>query len=86
MGNSSQKTEACVKKAKTAISNILPVNFEGDMATCCICKEKPSKIINLPCFHLCLCQDCSDTLNSKNSRRCPICEADIVEFKMVYMC
>uniref|UniRef100_A0A1B6M0Y3 RING-type E3 ubiquitin transferase n=1 Tax=Graphocephala atropunctata TaxID=36148 RepID=A0A1B6M0Y3_9HEMI len=40
---------------------------------CVVCQENPKEVILLPCGHLCICEDCSEQINST----CPICRSHI---------
>lgn len=37
-------------------------------ALCCVCLERPKRVLLMPCKHLCACQHCADSIAS-----CPIC-------------
>lgn len=48
---------------------------------CVVCRTNPREIILLPCGHVCLCEDCSDDINSD----CPICRSPIVQKTAAYI-
>lgn len=43
-----------------------PVQTKGQQ--CCVCLSKEKTYAFAPCFHMCMCGDCSKRVN-----RCPIC-------------
>ena len=51
---------------------------------CICCTINKITIAYLPCGHSCMCQDCSNKHQSKNSL-CPMCKNQIKEAKIVYI-
>lgn len=47
----------------------LPYDVGGK---CSVCMDKQVEIVFFPCFHACVCDDCSDHL-----QECPVCRTDI---------
>ncbi|KAH0561686.1 mitochondrial E3 ubiquitin protein ligase 1-like [Cotesia glomerata] len=48
---------------------------------CVVCKENPREVILLPCGHVCLCEDCSASINDY----CPGCRAVIEQKNAAYI-
>ena len=55
-----------------SITNIteLPQTL-GDKA-CCICRDREKTHAPYPCFHMCVCQECSELIST-----CPLCRSPI---------
>lgn len=58
-------------------NDFLPRNFDSE-TNCIICIERQGSILFLPCQHCCLCPDCTKQY-VKQSSKCPLCRAEIVE-------
>lgn len=57
---------------------------DGDLREdqlCVVCKTNAREIILLPCGHVCLCEDCSASINSN----CPICRTQIIQKAAAYI-
>jgi hypothetical protein len=50
-----------------------------DVQKCCVCIEKYSNIVIVPCGHLITCFDCSSELDN-----CPICRVKITDTVVLY--
>lgn len=48
---------------------------------CCICMDRERNIVNSPCNHINMCNDCF--LNLKEFK-CPVCRANIINYTQVY--
>jgi len=48
---------------------------------CVVCKTNAREIILLPCGHVCICEDCSVSINNN----CPICRTQIVQKAAAYI-
>lgn len=48
--------------------------------TCCVCYSRERDHASDPCFHLCVCETCSRRLDY-----CPICRAQSVRFRKIYV-
>ncbi|XP_011170586.1 mitochondrial E3 ubiquitin protein ligase 1 [Solenopsis invicta] len=48
---------------------------------CVVCNTNAREIILLPCGHVCICEDCSVSINNN----CPICRTQIVERAAAYI-
>ncbi|EFN86310.1 Mitochondrial ubiquitin ligase activator of nfkb 1 [Harpegnathos saltator] len=48
---------------------------------CVICNTNAREIILLPCGHVCICEDCSDSINNN----CPICRTPIMQKAAAYI-
>ena len=46
---------------------------------CVNCLKKPRTQLSAPCFHLMLCEDCTDVI-----RKCPLCNEDIDYVMQIY--
>jgi len=51
-----------------------------DESMCQICMENPKNVVFTPCGHLCVCIECSKTIN-----KCPMCRADILQKIKTFM-
>ncbi len=49
---------------------------------CVVCVENSQSHVIVPCFHLCLCEDCVDVV--KKAGTCPICRGEIKEIKKIF--
>lgn len=45
-------------------------------STCVICMSEPRTTLVIPCRHMCLCEDCAETLKVQ-SVKCPICRGPV---------
>lgn len=57
---------------------------DADLRTdqiCVICNTNAREIILLPCGHVCICEDCSDSINNN----CPICRTLITQRAAAYI-
>lgn len=57
-----------------------PDDDVGVSDECVVCLTEPCTIAVQPCNHLCLCEDCANTLGSlsdRNMRKCPVCRSEI---------
>ena len=50
------------------------------IAICCICMDRASNMVLVPCGHLCVCQECSQHAQ----RRCPICRTAVTQMVRTY--
>ena len=50
---------------------------------CCICRDATKTILLLPCRHLCLCEDCSVSLQQRRGS-CPVCRETVRDTLRVY--
>lgn len=48
---------------------------------CVVCKTNAREIILLPCGHVCICEDCSTSINNN----CPICRTPIIQKAAAYI-
>jgi len=50
------------------------------MQPCVVCLDNPSNVIILPCYHVCLCEDCAHHVKSSSNPTCPNCrvKAEVV--------
>jgi hypothetical protein len=48
----------------------------GLQSTCVICMSEPRTTLVIPCRHMCLCEDCAETLKVQ-SVKCPICRGPV---------
>mmetsp|Transcript_33599 Transcript_33599/g.42891 ORF Transcript_33599/g.42891 Transcript_33599/m.42891 type:complete len:330 (-) Transcript_33599:86-1075(-) len=63
---------ADVKKAKVSMER-KKKKYEDDNNACIICMDAPKSTLLMPCRHICVCDECSDSVN-----QCPMCRDDIV--------
>lgn len=48
---------------------------------CVVCKQNPREVILLPCGHVCLCEDCSETIGTN----CPVCRSQVTSQAAAYL-
>jgi hypothetical protein len=58
--------------------------------SCVLCQDDQAVMAMVPCGHVCLCKDCSDTYNSvghtgSTTRRCPLCRGNIQSTLRIYI-
>ena len=80
------QTNRC-RKRKSPVRNNSPFksikkNTPKGKNMCCICLEKESEAIILPCSHYCFCLDCAKLIGKK----CPICRRKITGINKVHTC
>ena len=52
---------------------------------CVFCLDKVPDHIIMDCMHICVCEDCAETLQSKNNPTCPVCRAPVNAIKKVFL-
>lgn len=52
---------------------------------CCICMDKKSNVVLIPCGHMCVCDVDAEKLKSKYGGQCPVCRQTATLFQRVYM-
>lgn len=55
----------------------------AENSLCCICRDATKTILLLPCRHLCLCEDCSETLQQRRGT-CPVCREVVQDTLRVF--
>ena len=58
---------------------IYGIGYNNDGDDCCICMDNEKNIMLDPCGHICVCEKCSNKLET-----CPICRSKISAKKKVY--
>lgn len=48
--------------------------------SCCICKTKEKTHAPFPCFHMCMCEGCSELVD-----KCPLCRSEIVSVHKIFL-
>lgn len=48
---------------------------------CVVCQTNPREIIVLPCGHVCMCEDCNDSITNE----CPVCRTHILQRAAAYI-
>ncbi|XP_046395416.1 mitochondrial E3 ubiquitin protein ligase 1-like isoform X2 [Ischnura elegans] len=48
---------------------------------CVVCRENPKELILMPCGHVCLCEDCYESISNK----CPVCRAEVEKVSAAYI-
>ena len=65
-------------KTKTDLKNNLKCTKEE---TCCVCLSSPSKVLFSDCGHLCLCEECNNSLTTNHDFeedfKCPMCRTKV---------
>ena len=64
------------RRASRSLEALIGIEEEGEGKECLICLSEERNMIIMPCGHLCVCQGCGDTIQSKNYD-CPICRGHI---------
>lgn len=55
---------------------VLPLsNDVDDGSECVMCLDAPKTMAFVPCGHMCVCESCSESIEPRGSRRCPMCRA-----------
>ncbi len=49
---------------------------------CVICTEKSQSHVIVPCFHLCLCENCVEVVIKSGT--CPVCRGEMKEIKKIF--
>jgi hypothetical protein len=50
------------------------------MTCCVVCMDAPRSVLLLPCKHLALCEECSESLQAGgNKGACPVCRVPCVQ-------
>ncbi|XP_071050491.1 uncharacterized protein [Onthophagus taurus] len=75
----------CLKIFKVKLKRNINESHHSESSDhyCVICQDRKKCVLILPCKHLCLCNECSKTINFYN-RRCPICRAYAERTMRVY--
>lgn len=60
-----------------------PVGGPVGNPECVVCTDKSPNYIIVPCFHLCLCQDCAPPIEKTGN--CPICRGEIKSINKVFI-
>lgn len=58
-------------------------NLNKDRLECSVCMDKEISRLVLPCNHLCLCKDCSESTQNQLTT-CPVCREPIQSFRQIY--
>jgi len=58
-------------------------NTEDDENVCKVCFDRKIDIVLVPCFHYCICEDCSSVVMEQN-KLCPICNIHIDKAQKLY--
>ena len=74
-----QKQKIAYTKAKTNDLAAVQSNTD-DWAECTICMSEKANSILIPCGHHCCCSSCAEELR-KRSHPCPICRANIEQYR-----
>lgn len=80
----------CLKeKLGLATRNFMAVNQQRYLfdRMCVVCKDNESKVVIMPCKHMCLCENCSncDTFRNFSLTSCPLCRQPIESIIQVYL-
>ena len=58
------------------------INQSKDMNLCLICQTEKATIVNLPCRHLVLCENCEEKIKENSGNmfsKCSMCRAPVKE-------
>jgi hypothetical protein len=61
---------------------------EPSLSSCVICMDATAIMIILPCWHMCMCEECAQAqeyMNDNDRRVCPMCRGSIVEIKKPFI-
>jgi hypothetical protein len=72
-----EDTKVIPLPSETIVSSVWP--------ECCICMDRKSNIVLIPCGHMCICDIDAEKLKYQNERKCPICREEVTIFQKVYM-
>ena len=56
--------------------------------TCCVCLSSPSKVLFPDCGHLCLCEECNNSLTTNHNfevgnLKCPMCRTEVSQQRII---
>mmetsp|Transcript_17403 Transcript_17403/g.31744 ORF Transcript_17403/g.31744 Transcript_17403/m.31744 type:complete len:270 (-) Transcript_17403:487-1296(-) len=77
--NASEELATMIRGMLTQLGGVLNQDGNAEGKTCCVCMDKPSEVVLLPCKHLSMCAECSESVS-----RCPLCRVEICERLKVY--
>ncbi|CAG5089420.1 Similar to Mul1: Mitochondrial E3 ubiquitin protein ligase 1 (Drosophila melanogaster) [Cotesia congregata] len=77
---SEEKRQNLEESRKKRRQRVRDIELREDQI-CVVCKENPREVILLPCGHVCLCEDCSASINDY----CPGCRAVIEQKNAAYI-
>ena len=83
------KLEYAVTRLRTQVNKLQQMQRKtrDDSAVCCVCQDGAKTVLLLPCRHLCVCEGCSEAVDSRRRRllrSCPICRETVEEMMKVY--
>jgi hypothetical protein len=55
-----------------------------DETMCVVCFDAPKDHIIVPCYHLCVCEECANQLTQMDEPTCPICRTAILQTNKVF--
>jgi hypothetical protein len=58
---------------------------DDDVSLCAICMVNKKVIVAIPCGHVCYCEECRKVDKVKESKKCPMCRADVSNLIRVYI-
>jgi len=61
-----------LEKVRQQVSALTPAQVED--RECCVCMEANKTHILIPCAHLCVCENCANTIMT-TTKECPVCRA-----------
>lgn len=50
---------------------------------CCICMERKSNMLLLPCSHLVICDECTRNNIQSGYKLCPICQQEVYSYNLL---
>jgi hypothetical protein len=71
-----EKVESC-----TQPQEVVETVVSSDWTDCCICMDKKSNMVFIPCGHMCVCEFDYTKLKTKN---CPVCRQEITSSQKVF--
>ena len=80
---SSKESKEAIKKKVKETREELGRRLLELREKCCICEDRPIKMINLPCMHCCFCEVDGPKFHND---RCPICRVEKIEVREIYFC
>lgn len=77
--------EAEEEATASSLPPLPPDRPQMNMLSCVICLDAPVSMLLYPCRHVCVCQNCVDTMKSKGSVSCPLCRGTVTREERVFL-
>ncbi len=67
----------CGKSKQNLLDEPINEYYWQSRNDCCICLDKKSNMLLLPCNHVCICDYCCRDLIESNFSNCPLCQQEV---------